>query len=126
MGEEEGGEGGRGKEDQGGFVKHAVRRLEGDSTNLKLPRCVKPSGRRGVKRDGLVQTRIESLVARGGGQINWANYQCRQEKVASRFGQPWRQNAEIIFRKTSFVNCSWAIYCKSLNNLFRHLITTVE
>ena len=47
MGEEEGGEGGRGKEDQGGFVKHAVRRLEGDSTNLKLPRCVKPSGRRG-------------------------------------------------------------------------------
>ena len=66
MGEEKGGEGGRGDGGQGGVVKHLVRRLEGKSTNLKLPRFVKPSGRRGVMRDGLVQTRIESLVARGG------------------------------------------------------------
>ena len=68
MGEEAGGEGGRGDGGQGGVVHQLVRRLEGGkSTKLKLPRFVKPSGRRGVRRDGLVQMRIESLVASGEG-----------------------------------------------------------
>jgi hypothetical protein len=65
MGEGEGGEGGEGG--QGGKVKLAVERLEEGNTELKLPRFVKPSGRRGVKRDGLVQTRIDNLVRLGGG-----------------------------------------------------------
>ena len=51
---------------QGGRVKLAVDILEGGGTDLKLPRFVKPSGsRRGVKRDGLIQTRIDSLAATG-------------------------------------------------------------
>ena len=65
MGEGEGGEGGEGG--QGGKVKLAVERLEEGNTELRLPRFVKPSGRRGVKRDGLVQTRIDNLVRLGGG-----------------------------------------------------------
>ena len=65
MGEGEGGEGGEGG--QGGKVKLAVERLEEGNTGLKLPRFVKPSGRRGVKRDGLVQTQIDNLVRLGGG-----------------------------------------------------------
>ena len=55
----EGGGGGEGggsnKGGQGGRVKLAVDILEGGSTDLKLPRFVKPSGRRGVTRDGLIQ-----------------------------------------------------------------------
>ena len=47
MGEGEGGEGGEGG--QGVKVKLAVERLEEGNTGLKLPRFVKPSGRRGVK-----------------------------------------------------------------------------
>ena len=50
---------------QGGRVKLAVKVLEGGSTDQRLPRFVKPSGKRGVKRDSLIQTRIESLAARG-------------------------------------------------------------
>ena len=65
IGEGEGGEGG--EEGQGGKVKLAVERLEGGSTELKLPGFAKPSGRRGVKRDGLVQTQIQNLVQMGGG-----------------------------------------------------------
>ena len=48
-------------------MKLAVDCLESKVTNLKLPRFVKPSGKRGVKHDGLIQTRIESLAARGEG-----------------------------------------------------------
>ena len=51
MGEGEEGEGG--EEGQGGKVKLAVERLEGGSTEQRLPRFAKLSGRRGVKRDGL-------------------------------------------------------------------------
>ena len=67
MGKEAGGEGGRGDGGQGGVVHQLVRRLEGGkSKKIKLPRFFKPSGRRGVRGDGLVQMRIESLVASGG------------------------------------------------------------
>ena len=48
-------------------MKLAVDILEGGSTDLKLPRFVKPSGRRWVKLDGLIQRQIVSLAVRGGG-----------------------------------------------------------
>ena len=67
MGVGGGGVGGTSNVGQGGRVKLAVEVLEGGSTIQKLPRFVKPSGKRGVKRDSLIQTRIESLEARGGG-----------------------------------------------------------
>ena len=50
-----------------GRVKLAVNRLESFGHLQNLPRFTKPSGRRGVKRDNLIQTRIESLVGRGPG-----------------------------------------------------------
>ena len=60
-----------------GAVRREVRRLEGGvggcSTNTqtsfgtaKTPRFVKPRRRRGVKKDSLIQTRIESLISFSG------------------------------------------------------------
>ena len=50
----QGGKGEGGKKGQGGKVKLAMDRMEGGSTELKLPRF--------VKRDRLVQKRIRHLV----------------------------------------------------------------
>ena len=54
MGEGEGGDGGLGREGQGGKVKLAVDLLERGVTSRKTPRFVKPRISRGVRKDGLI------------------------------------------------------------------------
>ena len=65
VGESKGGEG-AGRRGRGGKVRLAVEALERNYFPIKKPRFVKPYGKRGVKKDGLIQTQIASLV--GGGK----------------------------------------------------------
>ena len=58
-----GGEGGGG---QGGFVHAMVHQLESSVAGKKFNKFVKPRGRRGVKKDTLVQARISCLESKGG------------------------------------------------------------
>ena len=51
---------------KGGKVRMAVEALERNYSPIKKPRFVKPYGKRGIKKDGLVQMQIASLV--GGGK----------------------------------------------------------
>ena len=61
-----GGEGGGGGGGQGGSVRLLVNRLKKSEASRKVSKFVKPRGRRGVKKDTLVQTRILSIESRRG------------------------------------------------------------
>ena len=64
-----GGEGGGGG--RGGVVNRIVNSFEKSNAKQKVSsKFVKPYGKRGVKRDGLIQSRITSLESRGGVRKN--------------------------------------------------------
>ena len=63
-GSSKGGEGAKRRE-KGGKVRLAVEALERSYSPIKKPRFVKPYGKRGIKKDGLIQTQIASLVGSG-------------------------------------------------------------
>ena len=65
-GEMEGGKKGGGGQGGGGTVTQMIHNLESSVVKKKVAKFAKPYGKRGVRKDGLIQARIESFESKGG------------------------------------------------------------
>ena len=62
---------------------------------IKLPRFVKPRGRRGVKRDLLIQTKLPDLVDMGGNRVKGISGVSMKRKFTEDLDSPSAKSQKI-------------------------------